>query len=35
MSDILLRISNLKKTFHPGLFERPVEVLMGLDLDVE
>ena len=35
MSEILLRISNLKKTFHPGLFERPVEVLTGLDLEVE
>ncbi|MEE4273010.1 MAG: ABC transporter ATP-binding protein [Thermoanaerobaculales bacterium] len=35
MSDVHLRIENLKKTFHPGLFEKPVEVLKGLDLEVE
>jgi len=35
MSDVHLRIENLRKTFHPGLFERPVEVLKGLDLEVE
>jgi len=35
MSEIQLRIDNLWKTFHPGLFERAVEVLKGLSLDVE
>jgi ABC-2 type transport system ATP-binding protein len=34
MSDSQLQIRNLSKTFHPGLFERSVEVLKGLDLDV-
>jgi len=34
MSETQLRIRNLSKTFHPGLFERSVEVLKGLDLDV-
>jgi len=34
MSEIQLRIENLHKTFHPGLFERPVTVLKGLDLEV-
>jgi ABC-2 type transport system ATP-binding protein len=34
MPEIELRIVNLRKTFHPGLFERPVEVLRGLDLEV-
>lgn len=34
MSETQLRIRNLTKTFHPGLFERAVEVLKGLDLDV-
>jgi len=34
MHDVLLRIENLKKTFHPGLFESSVEVLKGLDLEV-
>lgn len=35
MSEAELRIDNLTKTFHPGLFEKPVEVLRGLDLEVE
>ena len=35
MSEIQLRIDNLWKTFHPGLFERAVEVLKGLSLEVE
>jgi ABC-2 type transport system ATP-binding protein len=34
MSEVQLRISNLCKTFHPGLFERAVAVLKGLDLEV-
>ncbi|MCU0303339.1 MAG: ABC transporter ATP-binding protein [Thermoanaerobaculales bacterium] len=34
MPEIELRIVSLRKTFHPGLFERPVEVLRGLDLEV-
>ena len=34
MSEVQLRISNLWKTFHPGLFERAVEVLKGIDLEV-
>jgi ABC-2 type transport system ATP-binding protein len=35
MSEVLLRVDNLWKTFHPGLFERAVEVLKGLSLEVE
>ncbi len=35
MSELQLRIRDLRKTFHPGLFERDVEVLKGLDLEVE
>lgn len=34
MSQSQLVIRNLKKTFHPGLFERAVPVLRGLDLEV-
>jgi len=34
MSEVQLQISDLCKTFHPGLFERSVEVLKGLDLEV-
>jgi ABC-2 type transport system ATP-binding protein len=34
MSDVQLRIHNLWKTFHPGLFESSVEVLKGLSLEV-
>jgi len=34
MSEVQLQISDLCKTFHPGLFERAVEVLKGLDLEV-
>lgn len=34
MALVQLRIHKLCKTFHPGLFERPVEVLKGLDLEV-
>ena len=35
MSEVQLRIHDLWKTFHPGLFEKPVEVLKGLSLEVE
>jgi len=35
MPEVQLRIENLRKTFHPGLFERAVEVLKGLNLEVE
>ena len=35
MSDVQLRVDNLWKTFHPGLFEPAVEVLKGLSLEVE
>ncbi len=34
MSDIQLSVENLRKTFHPGLFESPIEVLKGLSFDV-
>jgi ABC-2 type transport system ATP-binding protein len=34
MSDIQLSVQNLRKTFHPGLFESPIEVLKGLSFDV-
>jgi len=34
MSEVQLRVDNLWKTFHPGLFERAVEVLKGLSLEV-
>jgi ABC-2 type transport system ATP-binding protein len=35
MSEVQLRVHDLWKTFHPGLFEKPVEVLKGLSLEVE
>ncbi|MGD8441322.1 MAG: ABC transporter ATP-binding protein [Holophagae bacterium] len=35
MSEVQLRVRELRKTFHPGLFERDVEVLKGLSLEVE
>lgn len=35
MSDIQLRVKDLHKTFHPGLFEAEVEVLKGLSFEVE
>ncbi len=35
MSDIQLRVKDLRKTFHPGLFEADVEVLKGLTFEVE
>lgn len=35
MSDIQLRVEDLRKTFHPGLFEAEVEVLKGLSFEVE
>jgi len=35
MADIQLRVSNLQKTFHPGLFEASVEVLKGLSFEVQ
>jgi ABC-2 type transport system ATP-binding protein len=34
MADIQLSVENLRKTFHPGLFESPIEVLKGLSFDV-
>jgi len=34
MAEAHLTIENLTKTFDPGLFESPVEVLRGLDLEV-
>lgn len=35
MSEVQLRVHDLWKTFHPGLFEASVEVLKGLSLEVE
>jgi ABC-2 type transport system ATP-binding protein len=35
MAEIQLSVSNLQKTFHPGLFESPVEVLKGLSFAVK
>jgi ABC-2 type transport system ATP-binding protein len=34
MADVQLSVSNLQKTFHPGLFEPSVEVLKGLSFEV-
>lgn len=34
MTDIALRVRDLKKTFHPGLFEASIEVLRGLSFEV-
>ncbi len=34
MADIQLSVEDLRKTFHPGLFESPIEVLKGLSFDV-
>jgi ABC-2 type transport system ATP-binding protein len=34
MTDIQLSVSDLQKTFHPGLFEPSVEVLKGLSFEV-
>lgn len=34
MTDIALRVRDLKKTFHPGLFEASIEVLKGLSFEV-
>ena len=34
MADIQLSVENLRKTFHPGLFESPIEVLKGLSFNV-
>ena len=34
VADIQLRVRDLRKTFHPGLFEADVEVLKGLSLEV-
>jgi len=34
MAEIQLSVENLRKTFHPGLFESPIEVLKGLSFDV-
>jgi ABC-2 type transport system ATP-binding protein len=35
MSEVHLRITDLWKTFHPGLFEADIAVLRGLSLEVE
>jgi ABC-2 type transport system ATP-binding protein len=34
MSEVQLSVRDLYKTFHPGLFESPIEVLKGLSFDV-
>jgi ABC-2 type transport system ATP-binding protein len=34
VADVQLSVQNLRKTFHPGLFEEPIEVLKGLSFDV-
>lgn len=34
MTDIQLSVRDLKKTFHPGLFEASIEVLKGLSFEV-
>jgi len=34
VADIQLHVADLRKTFHPGLFEADVEVLKGLSLEV-
>jgi len=34
LADVQLQVSDLRKTFHPGLFEHDVEVLKGLSLEV-
>jgi ABC-2 type transport system ATP-binding protein len=34
MTDIVLSVRGLQKTFHPGLFEASIEVLKGLSLEV-
>ena len=34
MADVQLRVQDLRKTFYPGLFEKPIEVLKGLSFDV-
>ena len=34
MTDIQLSVRDLRKTYRPGLFEAPVEVLKGLTLEV-
>jgi ABC-2 type transport system ATP-binding protein len=34
MTDIRLSVRDLKKTFHPGLFEASIEVLKGLSFEV-
>ena len=34
MADVQLSVQDLRKTFHPGLFEEPIEVLKGLSFDV-
>jgi ABC-2 type transport system ATP-binding protein len=35
MTDIQLSVRDLRKTFHPGLFEASIEVLKGLTFEVE
>jgi len=35
MAEVQLRVHDLWKTFHPGLFESSVEVLKGLSLEVQ
>ena len=34
MTDIQLSVRDLRKTFHPGLFEASVEVLKGLSVEL-
>jgi len=34
VADVQLSVQDLRKTFHPGLFEKPIEVLKGLSFDV-
>jgi ABC-2 type transport system ATP-binding protein len=34
VADVQLRVQDLRKTFYPGLFEKPIEVLKGLSFDV-
>ena len=35
MPELLLTVRNLRKTFHPGLFETPVSALKGVTFEVE
>ena len=35
MAEIQLSVNDLRKTFHPGLFEAAIEVLKGLTFEVK